>query len=461
MSIHPTQTVDRVLVIGLDCAQPDLLFHRWADHLPYLTACAAAGTHGPLRSCHPPITVPAWRIMASGLHAGHQGVYGFRNRTPGAPYDTITLAHADAFQAPPVWDDLGANGLRSTLLGLPGTWPPQPLQGKMVTGPLTPNHEAAFTWPPSLRHRVLDLTPHYTFDIPNFRHLDPYELIDQVTAMTRDRFTVARALAAEDDWNLFWMVEIGLDRLYHALWHHIDTHHPRHQPNPTLSQALLDYHILLDREIEALVTLCDDGDTTTLIVSDHGARAMQGGLCLNVWLQRHGFQTLKPDVPDSCRFDARHIDWSRTQAWAWGGYCGRIFLNLQGREPEGIVPAQRRDALLTELTERLACIPGPDGRMLTNAVHRPEELYPDTCRGLPPDLTVYIDHLNWRAIDAITPDQLYTTDNDTGPDAANHDWDGVCIAFGPGIAPQGYTSGLRLEEVACWIRQLLMDSTGG
>ena len=454
-TLRTTRPVDRVLVLGLDCASPWLILDRWADHLPNLQRLAQAGLSGPLRSCHPPITVPAWRVMASGLHAGHQGVYGFRNRAPGADYGEVTLASATAFKALAVWERLARRGLRTTLIGLPGTWPPQPVAGKVVAGPLTPDRDADFAWPAPLRERVLDVAPDYLFDVPDFRHLAPHDLIAQVTAMTRDRFRVAHALAEDDDWNLLWLVEIGLDRLYHALWHHIDPDHPRHDPDPALAQALLDYHVLLDREIGALVAACDDGDTAALVVSDHGARTMRGGVCLNVWLQRLGYQALTPDAPPATRFDPAYIDWSRTRAWAWGGYCGRVFVNLQGREPQGVVPPDQLPALLDALADDLAQIPGPGGDPLPTEVHRPADLYPGPRRGLPPDLMVYLGGLSWRAIDALTPDTLHVTENDTGPDAANHDWDGLLIASGPGVPRQGPVQGARLEEIAGWIERLL------
>ena len=331
---HP----ERVLVIGLDCGSPGLFFERWADELPHLTALRKRGLYGPLRSCHPPITVPAWRVMASGADAGQQGVFGFRNKA--SNYSDINLASSDQFHAEPIWETLGQHGLRSTIIGLPGTWPPAPLSGKMIAGPMTPDAHTNLTWPPSLATRVLKLAPTYAVDVRNFRHIEPHALIKQVVEMTRDRFHVARSLAGDDDWNLLWLVEIGLDRLYHALWHLVDPQHPKFEANPDIEQrgllkALLDYHRLLDDEIASLMACCDDDDTTTLVVSDHGARSLHGGICLNVWLQRMGFQVLKPDAPAASSFDARWIDWSQTRAWAWGGLLWAHFCEPQRTRAAG------------------------------------------------------------------------------------------------------------------------------
>ncbi|MGH3113332.1 MAG: alkaline phosphatase family protein, partial [Gaiellaceae bacterium] len=70
----------RALVIGLDCAPPELVFERWREDLPTLRSLMERGRYGVLRSCDPPITVPAWACMTSSRSPGALGIYGFRNR---------------------------------------------------------------------------------------------------------------------------------------------------------------------------------------------------------------------------------------------------------------------------------------------------------------------------------------------------------------------------------------------
>ena len=79
------------MVIGLDCAAPELVFDRWLDDLPNLKSLYQSGLHGLLRSCDPPITVPAWSVMMSSKSPGRLGVYGFRNRAdyPLAQWKTL------------------------------------------------------------------------------------------------------------------------------------------------------------------------------------------------------------------------------------------------------------------------------------------------------------------------------------------------------------------------------------
>ena len=72
-----------MIVIGLDCAAPRLVFDRYRDAMPHVSALMESGSWGVLRSSEPPITVPAWTCMVSGRDAGELGLYGFRNRVAG------------------------------------------------------------------------------------------------------------------------------------------------------------------------------------------------------------------------------------------------------------------------------------------------------------------------------------------------------------------------------------------
>ena len=74
----------RVMVIGLDCAAPELVFERWLDDLPNLQSIYENGLHGPLRSCDPQLTVPAWSAMRSTKSSGLRGFYRYRH----SPYNS-------------------------------------------------------------------------------------------------------------------------------------------------------------------------------------------------------------------------------------------------------------------------------------------------------------------------------------------------------------------------------------
>jgi hypothetical protein len=113
---------NKVVVIGLDCAEPKLVFERFRGKLPNLDRLMDRGVRGRLRSCDPPITVPAWSVMMSSKDPGTLGIYGFRNRSDHS-YDKMAFATGAAVREPRVWDHLGKAGKKVIALGVPGTYP--------------------------------------------------------------------------------------------------------------------------------------------------------------------------------------------------------------------------------------------------------------------------------------------------------------------------------------------------
>ena len=136
----------RIMVIGLDCLVPDLVFTTWRHDLPVLNELMSNGVYGPLESSIPPITCPAWMCMVTSKDPGQLGVYGFRNRRDYS-YTGLSIANSTAITVPTVWDILGHHGKKVLLLGIPQTYPPKPVNGIMVTGCLTPGIESNYTYP--------------------------------------------------------------------------------------------------------------------------------------------------------------------------------------------------------------------------------------------------------------------------------------------------------------------------
>src|SRR5437868_15092807 len=139
----------KVLVIGLDCAPPALVFEQWREELPNFKRVMDDGVWGKLESCIPAITVPAWMSMMSSKDPGTLGYYGFRNRADRS-YEKMTTATSLAVREPLLWDFLGSAGKRVILIGVPQTYPPRPVNGLMVTDFLTPSIASNYTYPPSL-----------------------------------------------------------------------------------------------------------------------------------------------------------------------------------------------------------------------------------------------------------------------------------------------------------------------
>lgn len=444
----------RVAVIGLDCGTPQLL-RDLEDETPTLHALMERGMHGELESITPPITVPAWACAMTGKTPGQLGIYGFRNRKD-TSYDGLAIAHSGSVKEPAVWDLLGARGLRSLLIGVPPSFPPpKEFPGWRVGCFLTPPSAERFAYPKELEVEIAEeLGPgnDYIFDIPDFRKAGYDVVLDQVFRMTERRFRVARRLAREKPWDFFMLCEIAPDRLHHVFWQHHDPSHPLHEPGNPYETAFHDYYRFLDDQVASLLEALPD-DAVVIVMSDHGARPMMGGICFNDWLIREGYLTLSSTPDRVIPIKDAEIDWSRTVAWGDGGYYGRLFLNVKGREPQGVVEPSRYEEVRDELVAKLEAMPGPDGEPLGTKVFKPQDVYPDV-RGVAPDLIVYFGDLAWRSVGSVGNPSIYTYENDTGPDGANHDRAGIFAMAGAPGQPTGEVAGLRLVDVGPSILRL-------
>jgi predicted AlkP superfamily phosphohydrolase/phosphomutase len=443
----------RVAVIGLDCGTPQLLFDRLSEEVPNINALLQRGMHGPLESITPPITIPAWACAMSGKSPGQLAIYGMRNRKDNT-YDGLSIATSLSVKEPQVWDVLGQRGMKSLLIGVPPGYPPKPVEGWRVSCFLTPPSAESFTHPTELAGEIdeeLGGEP-YIFDIPNFREKGEELVLDQVFRMTERRFKVARRLARTKPWDFFMMVEMGTDRLHHVFWHHFDPAHPKYQPGNPFETAFQDYYRSLDREVGALLEALPD-DAVIILMSDHGARPMTGGVCFNEWLVKEGYLRFETEPDGPTPIAKAAIDWPRTAAWGDGGYYGRLFLNVKGREPDGVVDPSRYEVVRDELIEKLEKMPGPDGSLLGTKVYRPQDVYPEV-RGVAPDLIVYFGDLEWRSVGQVGTGRVFTYENDTGPDGANHDRMGVFAMAGAPGQVSGRQEGLRLLDVGPTILSL-------
>jgi predicted AlkP superfamily phosphohydrolase/phosphomutase len=150
------------------------------------------------------------------------------------------------------------------------------------------------------------------------------------------------------------------------------------------------------------------------------------------------------------------IDWSRTKAWGDGGYYGRLFMNVRGREPQGIVDPADYEKVRDDLVAGIEAIADPQGRNIGSRAYRPQDLYREV-RNVAPDLLVYFGNLDWRSIGTVGSRSIHTFENDTGRDDANHDWHGIFVMKTPdgSAQPKGEQQALRLYDVAPTVLRLL------
>lgn len=437
----------KVIIIGLDCATPQLLFDAYRNDLPNIARMMEQGTWGKMESTVPPITVPAWMSMMTSQDPGQLGVYGFRSRRAGSAYGDMDIANGRLFTQKKLWDYLGDAGKKVGMLGVPATYPPVPVNGMMVTCFLTPDTSVEFTYPSALKKEILaHAAPNdYMFDFANRTQEPPDAVLQKIYTMTNQRQKIMRDWVTNTEWDFLMMVEMGVDRIHHYLWQYIDPKHKDYVPGNPYEQKIKEYYQHIDRFIGELQTLAPK-DTIFYVVSDHGAKRMEGMFVINEWLMQHGYLTLKSKPTKPMSIEKCDVDWNKTKAWAWGGFYSRLFINVAGREPQGCVPPSEVDALLEEIRGKLLAEKGPNGETLQHKIFRGEELYTNP-KGDVPDLLIFWGDLFWKVAGTIGYNRLYIDQDDRGLDYGVHDWHGVFVKYNPATVGRGEQQGIRIYDV--------------
>jgi predicted AlkP superfamily phosphohydrolase/phosphomutase len=180
---------------------------------------------------------------------------------------------------------------------------------------------------------------------------------------------------------------------------------------------------------------------------------MEGGVCINEWLIQQGYLVLREAPARPTRFAELAVDWTRTRAWGEGGYYGRVFLNVQGREPQGVIPAAEYESFRERLAREIEAIPDHRGQPMGTKALTSQELYSQV-NGIAPDLLVYFGGLRWRSVGVVGLGNVHTFENDTGPDDANHAEEGIFMLAGPGVPAGERWHTRQLMDVAPTVLRL-------
>ncbi len=447
----------RVFVLGLDSMPPSVLYDGGdVGAFEYLRGLVEEAQRYRMRSCHPPITVPAWMVMFTGRTPGELGIYGFRHRRPGE--FGYYIVNSGYIRYPTLWESLGRRGLRVGVYGVPPTYPPKPVHGFLVTDFTTPGPDKPYTFPPWLRRELERTTGPTIFDIV-YRSHDKDRVARELFHMLENHQRQVEYLATRKNWDFFAYVEIAVDRAHHAFWKYFDQSHPRYEEHPEYSRVIPELYRRIDKWFEKLHKQLPR-DTVVVIVSDHGIKSMKGAFAINQWLAEQGYLKLKVDLSGlKPGTDLREdmIDWGGTIAWAWGGYYSRLFINLKGREKHGTVEPKYYEETVKQIKKDIEKIRGPNGESWQNMAYRPEELYPEV-NGDAPDLMVYLDDLWWRPAGTIGWPSPYLEENDRGPDDAVHDWFGVYAVYDPeGTIGKGDQGEIQIHEIRRHLEEIVLS----
>lgn len=457
----------RLIVLGWDSATFDVVDPLMEQgRLPALAALAGAGFRAPLRSTWPPMTDCAWTSAFTGQNPGRHGIFGSWYRAPGE-YACRYFSSRDR-REPVLWEL--APDVRFLVWNVPMTFPPQEVNGAIVAGYGAPPG-ARITNPVDLQSALSDKWP-----------LD--DLLDRAPHGSPERFLadLLRGLEAQAE-ALPWAArESGadaviavwphVDRAQHFFWRYRNTDHP-------LRDAVDRVYEAMDRATAAVIDAFPDADV--LVVSDHGAGKLEGDVNLGAWLAATGRAFYAPSsksrfadaawsLPPGVRRLGRRLapslarramaskltgqlapfDWSRTKAFL--GFHSDLWLNLQGRERQGIVSDAEAPELLAELQDDLLSLEDSrTGRKVFAGAHRRDEIYSGVAAPMAPDLILDSWSAGYRVAPSRKASDVFVSEPESlaGVQEAwssDHRPLGIFVAGGPRIAA-GTTDELSLYDV--------------
>jgi predicted AlkP superfamily phosphohydrolase/phosphomutase len=357
-----------------------------------------------------------------------------------------------------VWDILSERGGRSIVLNVPTTYPPEPLNGMMVTGMLTPGLGSEFTYPGALKAELLAAIPDYL--------IEPERIPDKQARAAEFRRSIdahERALhflMGRGEWDFLMVVFSVLDRAQHDYWADMDPLHPRHDPKTPVEfrEFIYETYERLDAAVGRLIEKLP-ADSRVFVVSDHGFCSELFEVRVNEALADAGLLAFKSGRQRRARvrslgekisrrlaaprsngnvLDKKvayggafldEIDWSRTQAFF--AQDKGVWVNRAGRESEGVVLESAVDGVVDEARSVLLSLLSPeDGELVFDRVMRREEAFSGLHSQRLPDLVmvtrrdeyVYNERPSYG-------EQIVPADSTTG----THSRDGIFIAWGKGI----------------------------
>lgn len=411
---------EKVFILGLDGASPeviDSLIEKGS--LPTFAALKREGVMGKLRTTIPPITGSAWSSFMTGKNPGKHGIFDFITRKEGTYH--LTPINSNLREGKPFWSGASDAGKRICIFNVPITYPPEKVNGVMVSGMLTPRHRTDYTQPQSLAKELEQVTGGYRIHMDeSFSKGQEERFLKHLYEVTDQRIRAMEYLFKKEDWDLFIGIIEGVDLIQHELWHCWDPGHFRHpSSNGRFTDAILSFYQKMDELLRRILEEWIDSRWTIIIMSDHGAGPLKKLFYINNFLMRKGFLKLKGGMRSSIKhllFQAgfvpmtfyhlllrlglgrmkkmarfgqgeswlkpfflsfEDVEWSRTRAYSFGSTAGQIYLNLKGREPNGIVsPGEEAEEVRKEIIQELRRLVDEEtGEEVVGEIYRKEDLY--------------------------------------------------------------------------------------
>jgi predicted AlkP superfamily phosphohydrolase/phosphomutase len=426
------------MVIGLDGGTLELI-QPWVNQgkLPNIAHLMRTGVYADLQSTLPPMTFPAWNAFMTGKNPGKHGVYDFMERKGGA-YE-LEIKNARHRKSDTIWNIASTYGKRCAIVGVPVTYPPEEINGIMISGFDAPVVNEDIMFPSSLFQELQQTVGEYIVTA-NFSKFLKVGRIDKAlealfSAIDRKAET-AKYLLKRELWDLFMFVFGETDVAIHYFWKYHDEHSPQRGKSLRSNKGMdpiYEIYNRIDEHIGAFIELAPE-DTTFIIMSDHGAGGVgKKVVYLNRFLETHGLLKfcsnpvrvkinrhmdsikdfirlmLSAKVVKHLRFNPKGmglkweskmrfscIDWRQTKAYAEETpYYPNVRINLKGREPDGIVEKSDYHELVMRILSLLDNWRDPEtGEKIIEKAHKREDLYNGVYIDKAPDIIISWNYNN-------------------------------------------------------------------
>lgn len=472
----PTSKMGRVIVIGVDGATFTLLEPMMEQgKLPNLKAFKDYGSMGVLKTVFPPVTPAAWSTFMTGKNPGKHGILEFVVKSK----DGETPTNSRLRKGKTLWKILSEAGKRSIVLNVPTTYPPENINGEMISCFFTPKGNTDFTHPPELLDEITSRFGDYRLYITQvYSKGHVQDVLDNAYESMDYKMKVSRYMRDSREWDFFMTHIFATDRVQHELWHLIDPLHPLYNAKEAASHAhkFYDFFSKVDEHIGDFMSGLKSDDTV-FIISDHGMGTAHKFLNLNVWMLENGFMHLNSGPATLLKRAAfnmgitprlgliivtklglgnmrlnqgvsarkrtfslinrlflslNNVDWARTKAFA-KGYYGQIFINLKGREPHGSVDKSDYERVCEDIIGALRETVDPEtGEKIIGPVMRREEIYSGPFVEYAPDISFLPSDMKYKAIGTLDFTSNHFIDK-AYANSGDHRLEGVLFAKGPFI----------------------------
>lgn len=476
----------KVIAIGWDGACWDLL-DPWVREgkLPNLAGLMERGVSGPLQSTPLPLSPAAWTTIITGQNPGRHGVFDWFERQPGS-YD-IDYVHTRRIGAKPIWEYFNENGRSTGIFNLPMVYPAVPVDGFMISGMAAPSPKALnFTYPPELIEQVeASEGPYFVAEAEIYKYGRENEYLQSILDWLDYQRGLVRFLIEKRPCDAYLFVFMQSDHIQHKFWRYREPSFPGYDPDhdPKYRDAIFRVYRALDEILGDLVAYFGE-DADYIVLSDHGAGPNYGVMYINRWLKQQGLLNLKQSLSTRAKtwiskgnlvlrgyhllaslglgqaaqliskparnkmvnafLSFEDVDWSRTKAYSQGAF-GQIYLNLKGREPQGIVESgDQAKKLVSDIIAGLRRLVHPlTGETLITQIHRREEVMDGPYLERAADILFSIRDYSYQSAVKFGLESPEIVGPSEYEDSGSHRPEGVLVMAGPDIQ-----HGVRIQKAS-------------